>query len=283
MENQEGSTITIIIVLIVGVIIGVLGTIVFVKYALYDKVSPFLEPLNDKLEHAGEVIKTTTQAEEEDNPELCEEIEDVDEKQYCYDSVYTKRAETTGNMKFCEDNVSEKRKDPCYVAVAKKMNDENACYKIVDNIQKQSCLDSILKYKSVEQNNLDLCLQTTGSALSYCVDKLTSDKLHEDYCDQIPKEVQQECLDNVLTNKAVVMQDIEICEQIEDRTDAGSCRQNYYTPNDKDEDFLNDLAEQYYKTDSDKPDSDADGYKDGDEVVNGYNPLGAGKLDEVTK
>ncbi|MFH1482518.1 MAG: hypothetical protein ABIE46_03290, partial [Patescibacteria group bacterium] len=33
-----------------------------------------------------------------------------------------------------------------------------------------------------------------------------------------------------------------------------------------------------YKTDPKNPDTDGDGYKDGDEVKNGFNPNGSGKL-----
>ncbi len=39
-----------------------------------------------------------------------------------------------------------------------------------------------------------------------------------------------------------------------------------------------DAAEQLYGTDPNKPDTDGDGYLDGEEVTNGYNPLGEGAL-----
>lgn len=48
---------------------------------------------------------------------------------------------------------------------------------------------------------------------------------------------------------------------------------------DSDNDGLTDMEEIIYGTDSQNPDSDGDGYKDGAEVDNGYNPLGPGKLD----
>ncbi|EKD43234.1 MAG: hypothetical protein ACD_72C00399G0001 [uncultured bacterium] len=48
---------------------------------------------------------------------------------------------------------------------------------------------------------------------------------------------------------------------------------------DTDSDDLNDYDEVViWKTDSLNPDTDGDGYKDGEEVKNGYSPLGPGKL-----
>lgn len=48
---------------------------------------------------------------------------------------------------------------------------------------------------------------------------------------------------------------------------------------DPDADGLTNAEEAYYKTDGNKNDTDGDGFIDGEEVRNGYNPLGTGKLD----
>ncbi len=48
---------------------------------------------------------------------------------------------------------------------------------------------------------------------------------------------------------------------------------------DRDADLLPDDLEVYYGTDSANPDSDGDSYLDGDEIRNGYNPSGDGKLE----
>lgn len=49
---------------------------------------------------------------------------------------------------------------------------------------------------------------------------------------------------------------------------------------DADADALSDDLELYYGTDLNNPDSDSDGYLDGQEVANSYNPLGAGVLNK---
>lgn len=48
---------------------------------------------------------------------------------------------------------------------------------------------------------------------------------------------------------------------------------------DPDEDGLTNAEERFYGTDPVKADTDGDSYNDSDEVRNGYNPLGEGKLD----
>jgi len=47
---------------------------------------------------------------------------------------------------------------------------------------------------------------------------------------------------------------------------------------DTDNDGLIDVREEFYGTDPNHPDSDGDGYSDGYEILNGYNPKGEGKL-----
>lgn len=50
------------------------------------------------------------------------------------------------------------------------------------------------------------------------------------------------------------------------------------SPTDKDNDQLDDLQEVVYGTNPLNPDTDGDGYLDGEEIQNGYNPLGEGKI-----
>lgn len=50
---------------------------------------------------------------------------------------------------------------------------------------------------------------------------------------------------------------------------------------DSDGDTLTDFMEQMYGTDVNQVDTDGDGYSDGEEVENGYNPLGPGRLETL--
>ncbi len=50
----------------------------------------------------------------------------------------------------------------------------------------------------------------------------------------------------------------------------------YASSSDKDKDGLTDMEEALYGTEVNKPDTDADGFLDGQELINGYNPKAAG-------
>jgi hypothetical protein len=53
---------------------------------------------------------------------------------------------------------------------------------------------------------------------------------------------------------------------------------NVNASGDIDLDGLTNAEESQYRTNPENPDSDGDGYLDGDEVENGYNPMGSGRL-----
>ncbi|MFH1711722.1 MAG: hypothetical protein ABH846_00595 [Patescibacteria group bacterium] len=61
--------------------------------------------------------------------------------------------------------------------------------------------------------------------------------------------------------------------------DVAPCGNDPELYQDSDEDGLTDLEESTYGTDCNDPDTDNDGYRDGLEVDNGYDPLGPGQLD----
>jgi len=50
----------------------------------------------------------------------------------------------------------------------------------------------------------------------------------------------------------------------------------YFSSHDADNDQLTDIEEDIYQTEKRKPDTDADGFIDGQEIINGYNPKAAG-------
>jgi hypothetical protein len=57
---------------------------------------------------------------------------------------------------------------------------------------------------------------------------------------------------------------------------------NYSSSLDSDKDGLTDIEEEIYKTERNLPDTDADGFIDGQELINGYNPKAAGSSSLAT-
>ena len=81
--------------------------------------------------------------------------------------------------------------------------------------------------------------------------------------------------DRIMTNNEITAQ----TESTASSTATSSIREiDFNQATDSDKDGLSDLREEALGLDPHNPDTDGDGYLDGVEVVNGYNPKGSGKL-----
>ncbi len=104
---------------------------------------------------------------------------------------------------------------------------------------------------------------TETTAVKCCrgLKQIISDKASYNYCTN--------CGDGICREPESVYNCPEDCEE------AGFLDKELV---DSDNDGLFDEQEAEYGTDSNNPDTDGDGYLDGDEIINGYNPKGEGKL-----
>lgn len=77
-----------------------------------------------------------------------------------------------------------------------------------------------------------------------------------------------------------IIEPVEVIEQEIISAEIEEVENNLELPSisDLDEDNLSDVAEAFLGTDINNPDTDADGYSDKEEILNGYNPLGPGLL-----
>ncbi len=90
-------------------------------------------------------------------------------------------------------------------------------------------------------------------------------------CTKQPLEMVEVSNDVDVINKEVIELDYN------DFPDEGDYNPDLYM--DKDNDYLLGHEEiNIYKTDPNNPDTDGDGYLDGEEVIKGFNPNGEGKL-----
>ncbi len=131
-----------------------------------------------------------------------------------------------------------------------------------------------------------------------CYDRIANNELDPEICNSIEKESTKKiCKLKVYKAKAFKEKNPEICYQLETEGMVNNCLKTVVQSNlcsdedcfndfynnpeayDADGDGLTDLEEKYlYKTDPDNPDTDGDGYDDGEEISEGYNPLGEGRL-----
>lgn len=192
----------------------------------------------------------------------CEQLEKDSEIESCKYTI----AITSKNIKLCSEL---KEVGDCEIEIVKQQNDWNACKIIADLNSQKKCFGGYVN------NNRNL-----GEAL----------------CNEVPREDKLLCLDIFYFSIAMGDFDYTSCRKISDKAIAEKCLENlpsdadgddisdykevnmYHTDKNKkdtDGDGLGDYDEIFkYKTNPIKSDTDGDGYLDGEEVKNGYNPLG---------
>ncbi|MFP4514965.1 MAG: hypothetical protein ACLFNO_03120 [Parcubacteria group bacterium] len=176
------------------------------------------------------------------NLDLCQEIDDTEKLKYCKSRVYHKVAIANNNINNCsliEDSFWHKS---CLnkIIVASDY-DENLCDEIVNFDDAKNCENIILFQQATETNN----------------------------CDLLEGEIKAEC-ESALNINENNEENNEDADAEETMTDAE------LKAMDSDQDGLNDYEElNIYNTDPNNADSDGDGYEDGEEVENGYDPLSA--------
>lgn len=198
----------------------------------------------DKLEGSDFTTCVWKYARKQYEPDVCESIDDKDKQQECSDSVYRALASRDVDVSWCE--------------------------KIESDVVRTRCVDSLSEEIATTQG-----CAGTGIDQSVC-DRLTA------------------------LAAAVTSDDPDQCAALEDSGDQGSCLDSVGvgdrdhdgldaaletslgssdTDTDSDDDGLTD-ADEYrrHKTDPSDADSDNDGYDDKNEIENGYNPLGSGRL-----
>lgn len=183
--------------------------------------------------------------------EACDKIENTELKDGCFDII----ARTLGEVKVCERISFQTAKDSCagsiLFAEAKKSKEISACADIVSERFKNACY--VFIFNAV--GTLDSCKDAGDRSA--------------------------ECVATVAFRDAIAAADPAFCAPIADAEKKASCEEdinNLKGSLDSDKDGLTNAQEAQYGTDPNNPDTDGDGFKDGDEVKAGYNPKGTGKL-----
>ena len=197
------------------------------------------------------------------------------------DRQITNIAEQKLSSETCELLSGESEKDNCYWNLATESGNPAFCQGMENNGDK--CSDGVNLSLAVANNDWKYCANILSlSKRSQCA-KLFSP------VDSSSCEVgSQKCHDLEQSKNAVAAGDPELCEGIRDGSvyedclyDAEEASGTSSEPDpdaDDDGDGLTTEQEQLYGSDPNNPDSDGDGYSDGDEVQAGYSPVGGGTL-----
>jgi hypothetical protein len=217
----------------------------------------------------------------------------------CQANLIKDTALETGVAAIC-DKLDNEEADSCFWKFAREQFEPEVCGYIGNNEKEQECFDSVYRALANRDTDLSWCEQIKSDLTrSRCVNTLSEEIARTSGCSGT--RVDQAICDRIdAFDAAVASEDPDQCVALADQEDQVSCLDSVGsgdrdhdglsanletalgssdTSLDSDSDGLSDADEyRIYKTDPSKADTDGDGYNDGSEIKNGYNPLGPGKL-----
>lgn len=215
-----------------------------------------------------------------ENSQLCDKIINKDAVQDCQDRVNFEVATQNKDLELCkvikEDNLSSS----CVInAISQNKYKEQDCEKLEDENQKNLCLGHVLYEEATLKKDISLCQKIPGGGNdTECLQSIIGEHDNLDYCKSLSEELRQTCAQIIARKLAYEKKDKNICNEIIDDASKNECKEYVDGVLDSDNDGLTNLQEAVYKTDPNNPDTDNDGFKDGDEVKNGFNPAEEGKM-----
>jgi len=199
-------------------------------------------------------------------------------------TFFYQKAVEENNIELCKKIDISRSKELCFREIALKKNDLTICNLINDNEIKNKCKDDISSILAMKQKDYDFCSKKTSfSQKSACIKTMFNDIDDIKECETIKEDnLKNICYDNYYYLNALKNNDSDICKQIVDVYNRSNCLSkllNISLYSDDDHDGLDFFAEIVCKTDYNNKDTDYDGFLDGYEVANGYNPKGEGILE----
>lgn len=160
----------------------------------------------------------------------------------------------------CVKIENEALRDGCYDAIARETRDEKICAGISSPVAAEDCVGAIFFAKAKASVDTALCEKIkSGRWQESCYTYIFREKGTLEYCETVG--LKRDLCVSIVTSTGEERGEESVEEQ------------------DSDVDGLIDSEEiNIYKTNPRNPDTDGDGFKDGDEVKAGYNPKGSGRL-----
>lgn len=192
---------------------------------------------------------------------------------------------TGGEVNRCRELKTVEAQDDCFSFFASLQLETGPCLQISDETGRASCRESALLAKIRAEEKWNDCKTITEEAARLsCLAAGLQAGMGEAFCNGLTGDDRAFCLDRFYLQEGVADTPTS-CEKIQDQTLAAECRHAAVAPPvedtrlDADNDGLTDHEEtERYGTDPENPDTDGDGFSDGDEIKAGYNPKGPGRL-----
>jgi hypothetical protein len=192
------------------------------------------------------------------------------------------KAQENNSIETCSLISNNLSKDFCIKEIAVRTRATSSCLLIGDTNSQTDCSSMILLDSATASKDLAGCQEIQQSMLTKtCIERVVETDKNAD-CNLIKdQDLKDRCFSVFYYLKAKSANDIKLCKQIPEIIRRANClseMQNIDLHSDADKDGLDFLQEVANNTDPNNPDTDGDGYKDGDEFKNGFNPDGKGSL-----
>lgn len=176
------------------------------------------------------------------------------------------RAITEKKSERC-DVLTEEDKDDCFWSVARVTEDASVCEKMLNKDWSLSCTNELHAFAAITASDGALCDKIADEQM-----KISCKSIITTTSAQVCVESDEDCLFTRVLTAANQAQDAEVCDVLDPKRSA-ECRVRV-TVDDPDFDGIDSTQEiVLYGTDPRNPDTDGDGYLDGQEVNAGYDPL----------
>ena len=251
-------------------LIGIIGGGVILSVVIIGVIVRFVN--QPKINSAEILLK-------ESEMQSLSQCDSAENKEGCIKSVADQLNRELGTVKGCE-LLTDRESDSCVWTFARTQADATVCEMVKADDLKVNCYDSAYYAQAKRQSDKSNCAKIVDESFRRVCIQEFEPSVTSINCLSLGKTPMY-CQAISITEEAKTKQDRALCSSIQDQDLLTSCFDQVEV-DDPDFDLLATALESYYKTDPRNPDSDADGYKDGDEVAAGFNPAGPGKLEIKT-
>lgn len=192
------------------------------------------------------------------------------EDQACFDRAWAEAAQSRQEAELCAELSTEDGQANCATLVAKETGDVGDC-EVVQGEARQECQDEANLFLAESATSFELCVSITDPELqASCSGRIWAQALASGDCAAygLPSEA---CDSSRALEEAQNSGDPAECAALPE-VDQAECMNSIETA-DEDLDGLVSKDEFEHNTNPNDPDTDDDGFSDGVEVQNGYDPL----------
>jgi len=195
------------------------------------------------------------------------------------------KAQESEDVNSCNLVKDDSVKNFCVQEIASTTDATSSCLLISDKEGQSNCSSQILFRDIVKNKNLADCQKIEQTMLKKsCIESIAENNKDSDCSVIAEQDLKNTCLSIIYYQQAKIKNDSKTCLKIPELLRRANCLseiEKIDLHSDADKDGLDFLQEIINGTDPNNPDTDGDGFKDGAEVIGGFNPDGKGLLLET--